>query len=145
MSEGWTVNSDVSFDNFVKHAGELYGKHKFVMFSWTTGRQRTLTQNAALHVFCQEIAEALNGAGYETTVQSKALKGVIEVPWTQGSVKELIWRPVQMKLFPDKDSTVKLERTEVGEVAEVITRYLGERFSLHVAFPDRVNNNKTYT
>ena len=137
MGEGWTVNSDVSFDNFVKHVRSLYDKHKFVVFSWKTGRQRTYIQNAAIHVFCREIAEALNNAGYETSVRSRALKGEIEVPWTQDSVKELIWRPVQMKLYPDKDSTVKLQRTEVSEVAEVITRYLGERFGLHVPFPNR--------
>ncbi len=135
--EGWTVNSDTSLANFFKHASKLYDKHKFVMFSWTTGRQRTAIQNSSIHVFCREIAEKLNNAGFETSVRSKALKGEIEVPWTQISVKELIWRPVQMKLFPHKDSTVKLQRTEVSEVAEVITRYLGDRFNLHVAFPDR--------
>lgn len=135
--EGWTVNSDVSFNNFVKHVRGLYDKHKFVMFSWKTGRQRTDTQNAAIHVFCREIAEALNDAGFEMEVKSDVLKSPVEVPWTMESVKELIWRPVQMANYPDKKSTTKLERTEVSEVAEVITRYLAEKKGVVAHFPSR--------
>ena len=135
--EGWTVNSDASLANFVKHVGELYGKHKFVMFSWKTGRQRTAIQNAAIHVFCREIAEKLNAAGYETEVKSDVLKSPVEVPWTMDSVKDLIWRPVQIAKYPDKKSTTKLERTEVSEVAEVITRYLAEKKGVVVHFPSR--------
>ena len=135
--EGWTVNSDESLSNFIKHVGELYGKHKFVMFNWKTGRQRTDTQNAAIHVFCRLIAEALNGAGYEMKVDSPVLRSEVEVPWTQDSVKDFIWRKVQMSLYPAKEATVKLERTEVSEVAEVIIRHLGEKFNLQVSFPDR--------
>ncbi len=137
MGEGWTVNSDASLGNFVKHAGELYGKHKFVMFNWKTGRQRTDTQNAAIHVFCRLIAEALNEAGYEMVIDSKVLRSEVEVPWTQDSVKDFIWRKVQISLYPEKQSTVKLERKEVSEVAEVITRYLGEKFNLQVSFPNK--------
>ena len=137
MGEGWTVNSNVSFDNFVKHAGELYDKHKFVMFSWKTGSQRTDTQNAAIHVFCRLIAEELNAAGYELKVDSPVFRREVEVPWTQESVKDFIWRRVQMSLYPEKESTVKLERTEVSEVADVISRYLGEKFGVQVNFPSR--------
>jgi len=137
MGEGWTVNSDASLGNFVKHAGELYGKHKFVMFNWKTGRQRTDTQNAAIHVFCRLIAEQLNDAGYEMVVDSKVLRSEVEVPWTQDSVKDFLWRKVQMSLYPEKQSTVKLERKEVSEVAEVITRYLSEKFNLQVSFPNK--------
>ena len=137
MGEGWTVNSDERLSDFIKHARELYAKHKFVMFNWKTGRQRTDTQNAAIHVFCRQIAEALNDAGYEMKVDSPVLRSEVEVPWTQDSVKDLIWRKVQMSLYPEKQSTVKLERTEVSEVAEVITRYLGEKFNLQVSFPSR--------
>ena len=135
--EGWTVNSDTSLANFVKHASDLYGKHKFVMFSWKTGRQRTDTQNSAIHVFCREIAKKLNNAGYETEVKSDVLKSPVEVPWTMESVKELIWRPVQMANYPEKKSTTELERTEVSEVAEVITRYLAEKKGVVVHFPSR--------
>ena len=137
MGEGWTVNSNASLDNFVAHAGELYGKHKFVIFTWKTGRQRTDTQNAAIHVFCRLIAEELNAAGYEMKVDSPVLKSQIEVPWTQESVKDFIWRKVQMSLYPEKESTVKLERAEVSEVADVIIRYLAEKFGVQVNFPSR--------
>lgn len=137
--EGWTVNSDASLANFVKHVGELYGKHKFVMFSWKTGRQRTAIQNAAIHVFCREIAEKLNAGPpeWQMEVKSGFLKNPVEVSWTMDSVKELIWRPIQIALYPEKKSTTQLERTEVSEVAETITKNLAEKKGVVVNFPSR--------
>ena len=137
--EGWTVNSDASLANFVKHVGELYGKHKFVMFSWKTGRQRTDTQNAAIHVFCREIAEKLNAGpdDWQMKVTSGFLKNTAVVEWNMSSVKELIWRPIQIALYPEKKSTTQLERTEVSEVAETITKNLIEKKGVVVHFPSR--------
>lgn len=139
MPEGWTVNSDTSLANFVKHVGELYGKHKFVMFSWKTGRQRTAIQNAAIHVFCREIAKKLNAGPpeWQMEVKSGFLKNPVEVSWTMDSVKELIWRPIQIALYPEKKSTTQLERTEVSEVAETITKNLAEKKGVVVHFPSR--------
>ena len=140
MGEFWTENSTASLENFIRQSEVLYDKHKYVRFSWKTGRQRTDTQNAAIHVFCRLIAEALNDAGYEMVIESKALSSTVEVPWTQDSVKDLIWRKVQMTKYPAKESTVKLERTEVSEVADTITKFLGEKFGLQVIFPSNEAN-----
>ena len=68
MSEQWIVNSDSKLGGFLAHAAELYRKHKYVSFKWTTGQQRTDTQNDSLHLWCKWVAEALNDAGLEMVV-----------------------------------------------------------------------------
>ncbi len=137
MGESWTVNCERTLKQFKARVDELYEAHKYVTFEWSTGRQRTKSQNSALHVFCRQVADALNASGYEMQVTSQALKGQIETPWTEQAVKALIWRPVQVAKFPDKASTVDLDRPDVTAIAEVITRHLSERFGLQVSFPSR--------
>lgn len=139
--ESWVVNSEKSLENFVTQAGKLYEDKKYVTFKWSTGRQRSELQNRAIHVFCREIAEALNNAGIEREtsikIKSNVLKNVVDVPWSMELVKDLIWRPVQLAKYPEKESTVKLERSEVSDVAEIIIKHLGENFKIYVPFPDR--------
>jgi hypothetical protein len=137
MSEGWTVNSKTSLDNFQLKAAALFEKHGYVMFKYSTGRQRTDLQNDSIHLFCRWIADAANGAGYEMKISSPLLSSDIEVPWTRESVKERIWRRVQTAKYPDRKSTTKLERGEVSEIADVIIRHLGEKRGLIVSFPSK--------
>jgi hypothetical protein len=66
--EQWTVNSDSKLGGFLAHAAELYKTHKHVTFKWTTGQQRTDTQNASLHLWCEMVAKSLNEAGLEMVV-----------------------------------------------------------------------------
>ena len=93
---------------------------------------RTLTQNAALHSYCQQLAEQLNNAGYD-------MKAVFEVktaqvPWTQDSVKAALWKPIQQAMF-DKESTAKLDTKEVSEVHKVLDRHMAENFGVSIPFP----------
>jgi len=139
--EAWVVNSDKSLHNFKGHVDKLYEDKKYLTFRWKTGRQRTDEQNNAIHLYCRLIATACNDAGYEMNVVSPATKERIEVPWTMESVKERVWRPVQIAKFPDRKSTTKLERNEVSEIAEVITRFIGTSYGIYVPFPSRETKN----
>ena len=47
--------------------------------------KRTKKQNDSLHLFCEQIAEAFNSAGYE----QKITFGTIDCPWTKESVKAI--------------------------------------------------------
>ena len=91
----------------------------------------TSQQNKALHVGFQLLAEALNDSGYEM----KAVLAVknIDIPWTKESVKEVLWRPIQLAMT-EKGST-ELGITEVSDVWDVLLRHLGENFGVTVEFP----------
>jgi len=94
-------------------------------------KPRTLTQNAALHVYFQLLADELNGAGFD---MKKTLKHDVDIPWSSETIKDYIWRPIQ-KAQVQKDSTTELTTDEVNKIYLTLNRHLGERFGLHVPFP----------
>lgn len=59
MSEGfsWIVNSDFSLKQFINFAEEHYNKHKYVVFTWRHGKQRTLKQNNLQRLWLGEAAK----------------------------------------------------------------------------------------
>ena len=77
-----------------------------------TEESRTSAQNNAIHLYCRRIGDAANAAGYEMHVKSELLRDVVEIPWTWESVKENIWLPVQMALYPSILRTRDLKKTE---------------------------------
>lgn len=134
------INSEYTKDRFKQRVDEYYQKHGYVIFMVRTGRQRTLTQNRAMHQFFRQLADALNSAGLEQEITLK--KGekrgkTITVPWTCESVKDVIWKPVQRAMY-GKESTSDLERKECGEIHKVLCARLNEAFSVTVpAWPEK--------
>jgi hypothetical protein len=122
--EQWVVNSDSKLGGFLAYAAELYRKHKYVSFKWTTGQQRTDTQNASLHLWCELVAIELNNAGLEMVVSLPTGKQWT-IPWSKHTVKENIWKPVQEAII-GKQSTTEAQRPEYNQVYEVIhSRFAG--------------------
>lgn len=93
--------------------------------------RRSNLQNNALHLWCTQLAEALNESGQD-------MKDVIrvDIPWSSYTVKEHLVRPVMNKLL-HKDSTTELTSDEVTTVYEVINRALAGRLKepIHIPFP----------
>ena len=93
--------------------------------------QRTAQQNKALHVLFQLLANTLNDNGLD---MRKTLKPQVDIPWSGGSVKEYLWRPIQ-KLQLNKQSTTELTTVEIDEVFDTINRHIGQQFGIHIPFP----------
>lgn len=93
--------------------------------------KRTVQQNKALHVLFTLLAQELNDRGMD---MRKTLKPSVEIPWSPGSVKEYLWRPVQTAQL-NKRSTTELTTVEIDQVFDTINRHLSERFGIHIAFP----------
>lgn len=55
MSE-FILNSETSLQSFIGELRELWHKHKFVKVKTTTGRKRSLDQNAISHVWYAQMA-----------------------------------------------------------------------------------------
>lgn len=98
-------------------------------------KQRTLTQNAALHVWCQQCAQTLNDAGLDAR---KTLKPEVEISWTPEMVKNLLWRPVQ-EAMTGKKSTTELNTVDPSEIYEVLNRYFSEKFGIFIPWPSNEN------
>lgn len=133
MSEGWTVNSDVSLESFIAHIREVYAEKKYVSLTWTTGKQRSHLQNNSLHLYCDMLSKELNDRGLD---MRKVLKQETDIPWTQQSVKEHLWRPIQKSMTGD-DSTTKPDRDEYVLIYETLNRHLSDKLGVHVPWPSR--------
>ena len=102
--------------------------------------QRTEQQRKGIEVYCRELAEALNEAGYE--IKKVMAVKTADVPWTQESVKELLWRPIQ-EASVGKHSSAALEVSEVDRVYSILDRHISSNFGVHLEFPhkDRHEND----
>lgn len=93
--------------------------------------KRTLQQNKAMHKYFSMVAESLNDAGYD---MRKTLKPEIEIPWTQQSVKEHLWKPIQEAMILNQ-STTELDTSQVSAVYSVLSRHLSAKLGVNVSFP----------
>lgn len=96
-----------------------------------TEKQRTLQQNSALHLYFEHLAQELNDAGLD---MRKTLKPAVDIPWSKDTIKDYLWRPIQIAQL-QKESTTNLTTTEIDKVWETLNRHLSERFGLSVEFP----------
>lgn len=55
----FTINSDTSLQTVLGSLRELYGQTKYVKVKATTGRQRSVDQNAISHAWYQQLAREL--------------------------------------------------------------------------------------
>lgn len=92
---------------------------------------RTEQQNKALHLFFTHLAAQLNEAGLD---MRRTLKPEVDISWTPETVKEYLWRPIQMAAT-GKESTKDLGTGEIDQVFEIIGKHLGEKFGLQTEFP----------
>lgn len=126
-AETLTINSQVALAEAQKRLADIWRENKYVEVEIRrVAKQRTLTQNRALHLFCRWLAETLNAAGFD---MRRTLKHDAEIPWTETAVKDHLWRPIQVALT-SKQSTTEITTVEPTEIYKVLARHLGERLGV---------------
>lgn len=98
-------------------------------------KQRTLTQNRAIHKYLSMLSEDLNNAGLD---MKKVIKDEVDIPWDEegGNAKEMLWRPIQMAMKLPK-STADLSTIEVNQVYQVLSRHMSVKHNICTPFPSR--------
>jgi hypothetical protein len=86
-----------------------------------------------MHRYYELLSKALNDAGYTV---ARVFRKPINMSWTPGLVKDLLWRKVQIDLF-NKVSTTELERPECAEVFDELNNIMIENYSISVAWPSQ--------
>lgn len=102
---------------------------------------RTGDQNSALHLYFENLAYALNEAGFPL----KMLLGdkTVELDWNARLIKENVWRPIQVALTGKKSTTSLDKASEIDKVYEHLNRFFSNKpFGLYVPFPSEVNKPK---
>jgi len=124
------INSRQSLEAYKKYLDAEFEKHKYLRMTAKTGRQRTQTQNKALHVFVALLADELNAAGYDFRT---FVREGYEVPWSPELVKDYIWRPIQ-KAITGKESTTKPETHEYAKIYDSVNLKMVE-YGIFVPWP----------
>lgn len=127
------INSDRSLVEAIEKLTSDYNEKKYVKLKLSYGRQRSQTQNKALHKYCQNLADQLNSSGLD---MKKVIKQDVDIPWTMDAVKTYLWKPIQ-KAVTGLDSTTKPERSQYSDIYEVLNRHLGQKFGISVQWPSR--------
>lgn len=109
-------------------ADELAGVHELTVAGSKT---RTSKQNNALHKFLQDLADTLNEAGLD---MKTVLKPEVDIPWSQNSAKEFLWRPIQ-QVMTGKDSTTEPTTKDYLAIQETLIRHLSSKFGVSVDWP----------
>lgn len=97
----------------------------------TEEKRRTVSQNRALWLFFELLADKLNSSGLD---MKAVLKPQIEIPWSKQTIHDFLWVPVQ-DLQLGKKSTTELTTSEVSAVYETLNRFLAEKHGISEPFP----------
>lgn len=129
------INSEIRLAEAHRKLDEEWRKNRYLEMKFSRkAKQRTLTQNGAMHLFFQWLADTLNEAGLD---MRKTLREDVEVPWTPENVKEHLWRPIQ-KAMTEKQSTTDITTVEPTAIHEVLSRHLGQKLGITCpAWPKR--------
>ena len=95
----------------------------------------TSKQRGAMHLYCSQLAEALNAAGWD---MRKTMREEFEIPWTTHSVKENLWKEI-LKAKTGLSSTEEQETPHINLVYETLNREIALRTGVSVPFPSWYN------
>ena len=88
-------------------------------------KQRTTLQNKAMHLWFKKVAIWLTESGLSVEfVVSQLRKST--VPWTQETVKEVIWRNIQ-RAITGKESTASTSTIDVIDTHKQVEEFFRER------------------
>ena len=127
------INSEEQKRAFIASLEKQWLGHRHITIKMRTGKQRTPTQNASMHKYFTLLSDALNDAGYTV---AKTFKKPIDMSWTAGLVKDLLWRKIQVALL-DKESTTKLERSECSTVYDELNKIMIDNYGISVSWPQK--------
>lgn len=87
-------------------------------------KQRTQSQNKALHLYCAQLAKKLNDAGYTQERVLAEFNHSFVLPWTMEAVKALF--RVCSEAMYKKTSTAKLTTTEMKAIYQAFDARIAE-------------------
>lgn len=96
-------------------------------------KQRSLSQNNAIHKYLDLVAHELQNQGQTMRDVIQKLPEVEILPTTK-TLKEIVWKPIQ-KASLGKESTTELETAEVTLIYYIMSMFLSKHFQIDIPFP----------
>ena len=130
----FTVNSEHTLKCAQEFLARQWSERKWLRMELSFDKNRSSLQNASMHVYFGQLAEALNDAGYHYIITINQRE--TECNWDPEMVKRFIWKPIQNALF-DKNSTTRLSTVQCQQVYEHVNRLTAEKFCIHIPWPSK--------
>ena len=135
VEDGWLVPFNFVTEDFIKD-NYKDGQHLILESVDVTGEKaRTAAQNNAIHLYISQVTKALCEQGVTVREVLEATNVKAELTPTSPLMKEVLWRRMQVALC-DVKSTTSLEKQQVSEIYENISRFL-TRYDISIPFPER--------
>lgn len=127
---------DAAFKDIDLQATRAINSGKSLYLSYGTDRGMTQAQRGSLHVWCEQVAIALNDAGLSMIAKSIFGDRNIEIDWTMLLVKERIYKPT-LESMTGKKSTEKQTTVNPSDVVNHLIRYFSEHGVIIPGWPSK--------
>ena len=135
-SREWTIQDGKIPEAIINYIKNQKGRH--ILKFEKSEKKRSLRQNAALHLWFQQLSDTFNQDGIDMRA---FLKANVDIYWTPYGVKEYIWKVVQKQAFGD-DSTTKLTTDKINKIVDFINKHIGEKYGIFIPWPSEEELNK---
>ena len=132
MGQTWTVRDKNTADFFIAYIKDQVEQGVERVYS-IQKMDRTYRQNRTIHLLFRRMAEALNDAGFEIR---HPFKPDLEIPWSEHSIKELLYRPIITSYFKiDRSSLLSTE--QLSESMEILVDAVNRNTGVLVHIPSQ--------
>jgi hypothetical protein len=132
MSETWTVKDSNTAKFFIAYI-ESQVEQRIDRVYTIQKMDRTYRQNRTMHLLFRRMATALNEGGFEI---SHPFKPDLEIPWSEHSVKELLYRPIITSYFKVERSSI-LDTAQLSESMEILVDAVNRNTGVYVPIPSQ--------
>ena len=133
MKIDYLLTSTSDMYDLIKILGQAAEDGQHMVTIRRAKRQRTISQNKALHLYCEDMAEKLTNGGYTQRKLWEVLKHGFDLPVTMEMVKD-VFRSVGKAMFK-KDSTADLTTIEIQEVYASVDQGFAETTGCRAEWP----------
>ena len=130
MSETWTVRDSNTCKFFVAYV-EDQAEQGIDRVYKIQKADRTWRQNNTLHLLFRQMAKALNDAGFEIP---HPFKPDLEIPYSEESVKELLYKPI-ITMYFKVDRSTDLDTEQLSESMTILVDAVNRNTGVYVPIP----------
>ena len=101
-------------------------------------KRRTDKQRKSLHLWLRMLTVALNDSGLDQKIVIEAMRKGVDLPWSDKTAKENLWRPIQLALTGEHSSN-DIDTVEPSVICNTLSRWLSQTFDGFIPppWPDR--------
>jgi hypothetical protein len=130
MSETWTVKDQNTCKFFVAYV-EDQAEQGIDRVYKIQKADRTWRQNNTLHLLFRRMAKGLNDAGFEIP---HPFKPDLEIPYSEESVKELLYKPI-ITMYFKVDRSTDLDTEQLSESMTILVDAVNRNTGVYIPIP----------